>query len=161
MDFDFDLNFDEYFLKTEVTDEDITLSQICEDIEKEDSMISDMDFLNFGDDDFGLFGNFDIDLPGIDQIADDVENKRFGEITDDEINELISNQENKNTKKNTRWAINVFEGWRKERNLSLPYVQQIPNLLHMDSSSMNSVLSHFVCDARKKDGSLYPPKSLY
>jgi hypothetical protein len=42
---------------------------------------------------------------------------RFAEpVTDKYIAELINNHENKNTKKNTGWAVGVFEKWRNFRN---------------------------------------------
>jgi 3-methyladenine DNA glycosylase AlkC len=37
-------------------------------------------------------------------------------VTDKYIEELINNHENKDKKKNTGWAVGVFEKWRNIRN---------------------------------------------
>ena len=57
--------------------------------------------------------------PTSDFLMEDADNStsRFAEpVTDKYIEELINNHENKNTKKNTGWAVGVFEKWRNFRN---------------------------------------------
>lgn len=81
---------------------------------------------------------------------------------DFEIEKLISSQENQNTKRNTRWAFCVFENWCQEKNRSVSLEYAVPELLHKNFSTMSySLTTRFLCDARKKEGSEYPPKSVY
>ncbi|VDI62823.1 Hypothetical predicted protein [Mytilus galloprovincialis] len=40
---------------------------------------------------------------------------RFAEMTDNEIDTLIEDAENKNTKKATKWAVNVYEDWKNSK----------------------------------------------
>ncbi|XP_062598710.1 zinc finger MYM-type protein 3-like [Saccostrea cucullata] len=165
------INFDEIdFLA--ITEDDFTLSQICDAIEKEEELIDGMNHFDINPTganalDLDLFGDFNLD--GMDggatdrfsETNSDESTKRFGGISDYEIEKLISSQENQNTNRNTRWAFGVFEKWRQEKSKNLPFELAVPELLHMDVSTMSYSLTHFVCDARKKDGSEYPPKSVY
>lgn len=89
------------------------------------------------------------------------EKQRFANpVSDEDITELLSNQENINTKKNTRWATRVFEMWRQNRN-SIRSDRYIPDLAKMTTEEMNFFLGRFVVEARKMDGEPYPPRSLY
>ena len=56
---------------------------------------------------------------------------RFAIVTDSEIDEFVTNNENLNTKKNTVWAMRVFEHWRNEKNCG------IPELVEMTSEQLN------------------------
>ncbi|CAG2255199.1 unnamed protein product [Mytilus edulis] len=60
---------------------------------------------------------------------------RFAEMTDNEIDTLIEDAENKNTKKATKWDLSVQD--------------------------INSILGKFVVEVRKKNGEKYPAKTLY
>lgn len=55
---------------------------------------------------------------------------------------LVSNQENLNTKSNTKWAVNVFEKWRDNR------AEIIPKLHVMDSKTMAYWLEWFIVEMR-------------
>ncbi|CAC5354858.1 unnamed protein product [Mytilus coruscus] len=87
----------------------------------------------------------------------DNSNNRFSAVvSNEEITNLISEQKNKNTEKNTKWAINVFNECLGER-IRTGII--MPDLLHMDYISMNFWLQRFVIEARKKNGDEYlPPK---
>lgn len=81
---------------------------------------------------------------------------RFGPVVnDDELRNLVEGQENQNSKYNTKWALNVFEKWHEQREGG------VLELHLMDATTMNHWLERFIVEARKKDGSEYPPKSLY
>lgn len=81
---------------------------------------------------------------------------RFGPVVnDDELRNLVEGQENQNSKCNTKWALNVFEKWHEQREGG------VLELHLMDATTMNHWLERFIVEARKKDGSEYPPKSLY
>ena len=102
--------------------------------------------------------------PTSDFLMEDADNStsRFAEpVTDKYIEELINNHENKNTKKNTGWAVGVFEKWRNFRNTGANIANPIPVLRIMTSEQLHFFLGRFVLEARKKDGTEYPPRSLY
>ena len=76
---------------------------------------------------------------------------RFAEpVTDKYIEELINNHENKNTKKNTGWAVGVFEKWRNFRNTGANIANPIPVLRIMISEQLHFSLGRFDLEARKK-----------
>ncbi|XP_061176185.1 uncharacterized protein LOC133185143 [Saccostrea echinata] len=90
------------------------------------------------------------------EIQDEEKSTRFRTpVTDEELNKLVPDQENANTKSNTKWAMNEFEEWRENRD------ENIPELHVMDSKEMGYWLERFVVEMRKKDGTEYPPKSIY
>jgi hypothetical protein len=84
---------------------DITLSQVCEALESENAVFE---------------GLFDLSLSPhtadsmeIEKPSPDPDQSRFGpSVSDVEIKTLIKDQENVNTKNNTKWAMNLFEKWR-------------------------------------------------
>ncbi|XP_062585825.1 uncharacterized protein LOC134247485 [Saccostrea cucullata] len=159
------------FLIDEV--DDVTLSQICADMETEYHVFEGIQNLSFSenfnfDENEGLgesgsnLMEFDIgDLSSLMETECEVkkelkESTRFGPVVnDDELKCLVENQENKNTKSNTKWAVKVFESWREQR------AGDIIELHLMDTKSMNHWLERFIVEARKKNGSEYPPKTLY
>ena len=112
--------------------ENATLTQACEMVENTGCDMEDFTFSHdvneyFKADDHGSF-SMDYDVAGdifpkseptSDFLMEDADNStsRFAEpVTDKYIEELINNHENKNTKKNTGWAVGVFEKWRNFRN---------------------------------------------
>ena len=92
------------------------------------------------------------DIPHFD-VNFDSKGARFGNmVNDSEIQALIESQEIINTKKNTRWAFNIFESWRLERN-SQGQGQEydIPELISMDAIQLNFFLGRFIMRARKRE----------
>ncbi|XP_071172124.1 uncharacterized protein [Mytilus edulis] len=83
---------------------------------------------------------------------------RFAEMTDNEIDTLIEDAENKNTKKATKWAVNVYEDWK---NSKIGSGLIIPNLKDLSVQDINSILRKFVVEVWKKNGEKYPAKTLY
>ena len=71
----------------------------------------------------------------------------------------------KNTATSTKWAVANFESWRKRRNEGFVREpgRQVPDglLLGVDNALLCKWLCCYVAEARKQDGSLFPPKSLY
>ena len=71
----------------------------------------------------------------------------------------------RNTTTSTKWAVANFESWRKIRNetFALEPERQVPDdlLLGVDSAALCKWLSLYVVEARKQNGSPFPPKSLY
>ena len=77
---------------------------------------------------------------------------RFGKpASDEDIKNLVDGQKNCNADKNTKWALSVFNAWRKERG------SDIPELI----ANMNFWLSRFIMEASKRGAGDYPQKSLY
>eukprot|EP00105_Crassostrea_gigas_P007334 XP_011421538.1 PREDICTED: uncharacterized protein KIAA1958-like [Crassostrea gigas] len=162
--FDFDLLTElapiDEFLVNEI--DDITLSQVCETLECENAAFEGLLDLSLTPDSAGC-GAMDVD--GIKTGAMDVDCKdsastssdsRFDQpVSDDEILKLIKDQENVNTKNNTKWAMNLFEKWRANRR------ENIPDFKLMTTEQMSFWLGRFVMEARKRDGTEYPPRSIY
>lgn len=105
----------------------------------------------------GDLGIFDIEIDTLETYGDtSIENARFqSSVSDENLKTLIENQENVNTKGNTKWGINVFNKWREQRDIN------IPELYEMDTITMNYWLQRFIVEARRQDGAEYPPRSLY
>ena len=85
--------------------------------------------------------------------------KRFKSATDDEEIQVLTNgYVPDNTKKNTAWAVKVFNEWRCAREFESP-----PNdiLTVGDADQLNSWIPQFVNEARKADGCPYPPRSIH
>ena len=64
-----------------------------------------------------------------------------------------------NTNKDTKYCVSVWEAWKKERQESCGMV--IPQLKDMTTAQLSKWMTHFVLEARKKDGTVYPPNSLH
>ena len=88
---------------------------------------------------------------------------------------LLSETVPKNTKYNTKWAVNVFIAWRSTRmnkkvqletsggnGLYSTNVEDLPvPLEYMSADSINFWLCKFICEGAKQTGERYPPKTLY
>ncbi|CAC5365805.1 unnamed protein product [Mytilus coruscus] len=107
--------------------------------------------------DFDLFQTAIFDL-GLNFGEMQAPNDRFTTVvTDDEISNLVNEKMNANTKKNTKWAVGVFNQWRsfgRERDA-------IIELHMMNAECMNYWLERFVMERGNKNGDENPPKSLY
>ncbi|CAC5367515.1 unnamed protein product [Mytilus coruscus] len=80
------------------------------------------------------FGDFDMSFLGSTDNSDSTNNRFSAVVSNEEITNLISVQKNKNTEKNTKWAMNVFNEWQGERIRSGIIM---PDLLQMDYISMD------------------------
>ena len=72
----------------------------------------------------------------------------------------------KNTAVSTKWAVSNFKSWHEKRNKHFNHKadRQVPNGLLLGSSDSTALckwLSLYDGEARKQDGSPFPPKSLY
>ena len=170
MDVEFNLDFDFDFLAELAPDEfnvneidDITLSQFCENLENENEAFVGLTDLSLTNEsmDHGTdvkTEKMDVDSNGTASTSTHCppSGSRFGKpVSDDEISQLIKDQENVNTKSNTKWAMNVFEKWRANRR------DDIPELKLMNCEQMSYWLGRFVMEIRKRDGTDYPPRSIY
>lgn len=106
------------------------------------------------------FGTFNVGfIPGAEENSVDYSDDRFSPpISEEDIKNLINSQTNDNTRKNTKWAIGVFNEWRSARARRGDDIKKFDKL---ESAEMNYWLQRFVLEARNKKGDEYPPKSLY
>lgn len=144
--------------------DDMILSQALESFENFYELDENVEFGNF---------TFDVDdflkeLEKQDNIKteqDDVRTdppERFGKpVNSTEIKELHKSQESTNTRRNTSWGVKVFDDWRKSRNANASLEMQLPDLLSGSSQDLDQILSCFVIECRRADGSPCPPKTLY
>ncbi|XP_062578766.1 uncharacterized protein LOC134240716 [Saccostrea cucullata] len=123
------------FLTDEV--DDLTLSQICADMETEYYVFEGIQNLSFSEN-FDFDANEGLEESGLNSMEFDIgdlsslmetecevekelkESTRFGPVVNDEdLKSLVENQENKNTKSNTKWAVNVFSKVGASRELGI------------------------------------------
>ena len=146
--------------------DDITLSQICEQMENEHEVFDGISTLTVSQAVVNYLENENDPLPSNpdDHVFDAVfdlkcditepcsevesnstitmvdagnENIHFlPPVSDKEVQHLINSQENANTRKNTAWAVRVFEAWRENRN-TLPGAECVKELHDMTSEEMN------------------------
>lgn len=176
--------------------DDITLSQVCEQMEKENAVFEELDkltlsqtmhtygysrhpdsldhidFSSHEQTDFGSrMVNFDVNLPELSDadflaepdmkptanVSDTASTRFVAPLSETDVKNLIDSQEKANTKKNTTWALCVFESWRAHRN---SYGEFVKELHEMNIEEMNYYLGRFIAEARKQDGQPYPSRSL-
>ncbi|XP_048763272.2 uncharacterized protein LOC125671541 isoform X2 [Ostrea edulis] len=82
------------------------------------------------------------------------ENRFAKPVMEKEINDLVKNRKNKNTRRSTDWVSRTWQEWVKSRG-------NVPDLLQMSIMELNHYLSCFVIECRRKDKSEYPPNTLY
>ena len=85
--------------------------------------------------------------------------QRFAEPkTNSEVSEARKNAIPKKTRQDTAYCIRVWEAWRANRNTQ---GSSVPLLLEMDPQTVAHWLIRLVLEARKVDGSEYPPNTLH
>ena len=91
--------------------------------------------------------------------------KRFANpVSEEQVSSYAKGVINDNTHKSTKWAVNAFTAWVRERNKTASYSEQCPKDLLSNkptTEELNLWLCRFVLEARKGDGTQYPAKSLY
>ena len=90
--------------------------------------------------------SWELDLPQ--------QRRRFANITDNDVDALISNQENENTKKKTRYDLKIVKAYLLEVHNGSRDLHAIP------PDELNLLLSQFIVAARTKTGRNYEPSSL-
>lgn len=86
------------------------------------------------------------------------DSSRFAEPkTNDEVAEARKDAVPKKTRQDTEYC-RVFEAWRAYRNSC---GSTLPTLLEMDKHTLSHWLIRFVLEARKANGSEYPPNTLH
>lgn len=88
------------------------------------------------------------------EVKTDDKQARFAKITNDDVNSLISNQENENTKKKTRYDLKIVKEYLLQEHKESRELAIIP------PDELNIFLSQFIIAARTKTGKNYEPSSL-
>lgn len=83
-------------------------------------------------------------------------------VSNEEVDKSSKGCIPKNTSRNTSWAVRVFNQWIEQRNKRSD-VSYPTDLLKKsyDSEVICECLQRFVSEARRTDGTEYPPKTLY
>ena len=96
-------------------------------------------------------------------------NQRFTEmVSSEELESISKGFVPKNTEKNTKWAISTFKQWIVSRNQRSAVGETIdidilskPVDKNSECTELCRVLCFFVVEARKTNGELYPPKTVF
>ena len=88
--------------------------------------------------------------------------KRFGsQKSEARMMEISKGFIPSNTKKSTEWATRVWHEWMLERNATNEEKCPADLLQNPTSEKLNYWLCRFAAEVRKKDGLLYPPRSIH
>ena len=85
---------------------------------------------------------------------DDDSKSRFIDVSKDDVDELIAQQENENTKKKTMYDLNIVLKFLREVRKEERELEKI------SPEELNVYLSEFIFAARTKKGEQYEPSSL-
>ena len=85
---------------------------------------------------------------------DDSSKCRFIDVSEDDVDKLIAQQENENTKKKTMYDLNIVLKFLREVRKEERELEKIP------PEELNVYLSEFIIAARTKKGEQYEPSSL-
>ena len=89
--------------------------------------------------------------------------QRFVPVAKETLDSMADLQVPKNTEISTRWAMKNFQDWHKDYN-ERNFGDRCPDELLLPTCSkelLNKWLLVYVTETRSKDGSCYPPKSIY
>ena len=91
--------------------------------------------------------------------------ERFEFISGAEVETLGKKFVPKNTESSTKWALTNYLLWRDKRNATFsdkPSEQVLQDLLaSKDAAEISKWFTFYVAETRRKDGSEYPPKTIY
>ena len=109
----------------------------------------------------GILGDFS-DLADIDfddkedfQLMKAQQNERFGvPVSDADVDRAIAERVPEKTRRQTAWAVSVFQSWCVARG-------EQSDIVTMDAGTMQQKLCRFILEVRRQDGAPYPAKTLY
>ncbi|XP_060603803.1 zinc finger MYM-type protein 2-like [Ruditapes philippinarum] len=80
-----------------------------------------------------------------------------------QLTEMVKKSVPENTRNKSKWAFNVFEQWKKNRNTygNTENDTIIGDILTMSNQQLDMVLSFFIAEVRNKQGKEYCPKTIY
>ena len=76
-----------------------------------------------------------------------------------DVNSMLDSTETMSVKRRDRWVINIFNSWCNDK-IKSKEIHQIPVLECFSDEDINNLLSKFILEVRKKDGTYYPRESL-
>ena len=169
---------DDIFISTQVESLLKDNSDICVDNINDDILISDLvapltkddSIVTINDDDDDLFCSSQIDsiLKPLNDISQSTPKKRFMEIsTDAEILNRMKENVPLKTRYQNNWGVAVWKQWAEWRNgivdETLPEnFESVPlDVNDLTEEKLGFWLARFVLEVKKKNGSDYPPYSLY
>jgi len=79
--------------------------------------------------------------------------QRFGNVNQNDIEQLRLQSKNKNTLKSTAHWFNVFKSWKETREIQ-------GKIEEMKPEDLNKILEIFYAEVKNKDGEDYEPDSL-
>jgi len=79
---------------------------------------------------------------------------RFPSLSVQDLGKLRDGGKAPRTERKTKWAITVYNKWRKERSIAI-------EIEDMDEKELNANLSYFFAEVRKENGEEYRPNTLY
>ncbi|XP_062597919.1 zinc finger MYM-type protein 2-like [Saccostrea cucullata] len=126
------------------------------------SDLNDQDFGNFDIQDWCLEAFPELKQENFTKWSENTTTRFEKPVSATEISALKKNQESKNTRRNTSWAVKVFNDWKSQRNQQQPGdFKIIPEILRSTYQELAYTLSCFVIETRRADDSPYPPRTLY
>ena len=125
---------------------------------------------------FDGYGNFELETDELDEILKDIDvitnddkakNLRFGpSVSSEDLNKRNLERIPKKTKSQNDWSMAVWREWAVFRNTKLETISDenfpIPvDISGTDIKTLDYWLCRFIIEVRRKDGSPYPPNTLY
>ena len=114
------------------------------------------------------YGTFQMDFSDISDVELDTDvAKRFvTPVSDDKMKEMYTKDVPKSTSKSVQWATNLFESWRKNRNIRIMHDEQgyqhlsliSRKLENLNIDELNYSISRFLYEVRRADGLEFPPR---
>ena len=81
--------------------------------------------------------------------------------SEEEILQMHQNGVPLNTGQDTAYCLRLWDAWAASRNVNTELIDKIPPLLQITTEKLQFWITRFVLETRKKDGTEYPPNSLY
>ncbi|XP_033736605.1 uncharacterized protein KIAA1958-like [Pecten maximus] len=78
-----------------------------------------------------------------------------------DLQQMVENGKSTKTESKTRWAINLFHNWQKQREQLTKNRKYSNPILKMSNSLLNEALSFFIGEVRSEAGSEYRPNTIY
>ncbi|XP_071104735.1 zinc finger MYM-type protein 3-like [Haliotis cracherodii] len=104
------------------------------------------------------------------QLTKEQEQARFSNpVSEEEILDLQRSRIPRNTKRNTQWSVNVYDGWACARNTRVKtygtthserYAYVVTLTKDITAEEFDFWMCRFICEVRRQDGSPYPSMSL-
>ncbi|XP_060608497.1 zinc finger MYM-type protein 2-like [Ruditapes philippinarum] len=96
------------------------------------------------------------------QLIEQNEPARFSvPLKQSDLDNLVKSGLSSKTEKKSKWAVNMFDLWQKNRNKNTDSFVPNNNLINMSSEVLNETLGYFIAEVRTISGKEYKPNTLY